>query len=96
MKIRAPWRGRSSDAAPAKNVIGFDGAVIPVRIELGTVEEAGLRTAGQPLQRFYGSSRAAFRQVSICAIADAGRVPITRRTFVCATVKRLPQATAEL
>jgi hypothetical protein len=29
--------------------IGFDGAIITVRIELGAVEEANLRAAGQPV-----------------------------------------------
>jgi hypothetical protein len=32
-----------------QSTIGFDGAVITVRIELGAVEEAVLRAAGQPV-----------------------------------------------
>jgi hypothetical protein len=44
----------------------------------------------------HGSSSAALRQTWIRVIIAGDRLPTTRRTFVCATVKRLPQVTAEV
>jgi hypothetical protein len=44
----------------------------------------------------HGSSSAPFRQASTRAIIAGDRLPTTRRTFVCATVKRLPHVAAEV